>query len=69
MWDRLRAAEAAALLGSLAGFAISLVIQRIIDGPVHAGDRSRLLLLVGGVLAQVELRMRGDLYTHLQRLR
>ena len=47
---RLLVAGAAALTATLAGLAIPLVIQAIVDGPVATGDRSRLVLLVGGVL-------------------
>ena len=47
---RLLVAGAAALAATLAGLAIPLVIQAIVDGPVATGDRSRLVLLVGGVL-------------------
>lgn len=48
---RLLVAGAAALAATLAGLAIPLVIQAIVDGPVATGDRSRLVLLVGAVLA------------------
>ena len=47
---RLLVAGAAALTATLAGLAIPLVIQAIVDGPVTTGDRSRLVLLVGAVL-------------------
>ncbi len=47
---RLLVAGTSALAATLAGLAIPLVIQAIVDGPVATGDRSRLVLLVGGVL-------------------
>ena len=47
---RLLVAGAAALAATLAGLVIPLVIQAIVDGPVATGDRTRLVLLVGGVL-------------------
>lgn len=48
---RLGTAGGAALVATLAGLGIPLIIQRLIDGPVATGDRSRLLLLACGVLA------------------
>ena len=47
---RLLVAGTSALAATLAGLAIPLVIQAIVDGPVATGDRSRLVRLVGGVL-------------------
>ena len=47
---RLLVAGTSALAATLAGLVIPLVIQAIVDGPVATGDRSRLVLLVGGVL-------------------
>jgi len=86
---RLLGAGAAALATMLAGLAIPVLIQRIIDGPVAHRDRSGLVLFALGVLAlgiveagliylrrmlvarpaaDIERRMRADLYHHLQRL-
>ncbi len=48
---RLLGSAAAALGAMLAGLAIPLLIQRIIDGPIANGDRRALVLLSVGVLA------------------
>ncbi|WP_232237528.1 MULTISPECIES: ABC transporter ATP-binding protein [Actinoalloteichus] len=44
------AAGISALLATLAGLAIPLVVQRIIDGPIAESDRSGLLWMVGLVV-------------------
>ncbi|MGH3974979.1 MAG: ABC transporter ATP-binding protein, partial [Pseudonocardiaceae bacterium] len=48
---RLLGSGAAALGAMLAGLAIPLLIQRIVDGPIPSGDRRALVLLSIGVLA------------------
>lgn len=48
---RLLGSAAAALGSMLAGLAIPLLIQRIVDGPISNGDRRALVLLCIGVLA------------------
>ncbi len=48
---RLLGSAAAALGAMLAGLAIPLLIQRIVDGPIATGDRRALVLLSAGVLA------------------
>ncbi|MFC0438557.1 ABC transporter ATP-binding protein [Kutzneria buriramensis] len=85
----LYASLAAALVAMLAGLAIPLVIQQIIDGPVAHHELWKLpwlvtLVLVLGVIeaglfylrrrlnvrpsTTVEMRLREDVYHHLQRL-
>ncbi|MGH3931496.1 MAG: ABC transporter ATP-binding protein, partial [Pseudonocardiaceae bacterium] len=49
--SRLFGSGIAALSAMLAGLAIPLVIQRIVDGPIAEGDRGALVLLSLGVLA------------------
>ncbi|MGH4005519.1 MAG: ABC transporter ATP-binding protein, partial [Pseudonocardiaceae bacterium] len=48
---RLLGSGAAALGSMLAGLAIPLLIQRLVDGPISNGDRQALVLLSVGVLA------------------
>ncbi|MGQ0717704.1 MAG: ABC transporter transmembrane domain-containing protein [Pseudonocardiales bacterium] len=48
---RLLGSAAAALGSMLAGLAIPLLIQRLVDGPIATGDRRALALLSVGVLA------------------
>jgi ATP-binding cassette subfamily B protein len=48
---RLLGSGAAALASMLAGLAVPLLIQRIVDGPIANGDRRALVLLSVGVLA------------------
>ncbi|MGH3989479.1 MAG: ABC transporter ATP-binding protein, partial [Pseudonocardiaceae bacterium] len=48
---RLLGSGAAALGSMLAGLAIPLLIQRLVDGPISNGDRRALVLLSVGVLA------------------
>ncbi|MGH3755192.1 MAG: ABC transporter ATP-binding protein, partial [Pseudonocardiaceae bacterium] len=51
VWGRILGSAAAALGSMLAGLAIPLLIQRIVDGPIATGDRRALVALSGGVLA------------------
>jgi ATP-binding cassette, subfamily B, bacterial len=48
---RLLGSAASALGAMLAGLAVPLLIQRIVDGPIPDGDRRALMLLSVGVLA------------------